>query len=1237
MTVRKAYPGLFSSGSMPAISVRFMFLLSFFTIITIKDPVFCQTLPEYDEISVYLEIPRMGGTEIDALIKDDQLFLPVTNLFDFLKIRNVPSTGLESITGFFINPGASYTISKSDNRIIYQDRVFELGGNDLVRTESNLYLKTPWFGKIFGLDCVFNFRSLSVTVKSKLELPLIREMRQEEMRRNISSLNGEVNADTVIGRTHPLFKFGMADWSVTASEEIKGRSDARLNLNLGAMVAGGEATAALYYSTSDPLSEKQQYYLWRYVNNDFAPLRQVLAGKIAANAISSLFNPVIGIQITNTPTTFRRSFGTYTLSDKTEPGWIVELYVNNVLVNYVKADASGFFTFEVPLVYGNSSVKLKFYGPWGEERTREQNISIPYNFLPKNTLEYTVSAGMVEDTLHSRFSRGVINYGLTRSITIGGGVEYLSSIASQPFMPFVTTSVRLTNSLLVSGEYTQGVRTKGTLSYRLPANIMLDLNYTLYDKEQKAIFYNYREERKATLSVPLRLGKLATFQRFSAYQIVLPTTTYTTGEWMISGSLFGISTNLSTYALLLHKVKPYLYSNLSMSFRLPGGFTLMPQVQYGYTENRVYSAKARIEKQLLKNAYLNLSYEKNFRNNYQMAEVGFRYDFSFAQTGLSVRQSDENTSFVQYARGSIINDRKTRYIGTDNRTNVGRGGITIVPFLDMNSNGRRDPGEPKAFGLNLHTNSGRVEISERDTTIRILGLEPYTNCFIQIDENSFENVAWRPEARSYSIAVDPNILKLVEIPVSIAGEASGNIFLEEGGEKKGLGRIKVNYFTAGYKPAGKALSEDDGYFSCFGLAPGDYLAMPDTSQLRKLGMKSEPESRKFKLTGKIEGDIVEGLDFVLRRVVIDTTRMIPAVAEKTAEPAVKSEEIAARPPEEPVKEAEQAVKPAEVREKVEVSKDTIYTIVHEVTEKVYTIDYDSWAIQIGAFKSKSLAERFRRMLERNLRKRVEITLAGDYYRVRILDLQSRKEVDENVVKLNKLGFKELWIIHLLASEQQRLLATRDDSLALIRRSYMEKPLPEFTPEMSIQVGAFRQESNAAGLKDKISRLIDKPVVIVPEDGYFKVRITGFSSPEEMMKMVPVLEMLGLRDIWVMPVTTPEQIPPERFSGIKQAEIRADSSVSISEKTKENLAERSAPEPTIALQVGIYHKESQALRAKKKIETKLNLPVDIVYQWDYYHVIVTGFFTREETYQYYPELAGIGFPGASIIMNYKKQK
>jgi len=1198
---------------MHSILIPFTCFFLVFLIISGYGKIFSQELPEYDEIPVFLQIPGVGGSELEALIKAEELYLPVIGLFDFLKIRNVPSAGLEDISGFFVNPDATYRIDRIKNQIIYQDRIFEIEPGDLIRTESNLYLKSSYFGKVFGLECKFSFRSLSVNITSKLELPLIREMKQEEMRHNIARLKGDLQADTNIGRTYPMFKFGMADWSATASQEINGVSDVRLTLGLGSMIGGGEATANLYYNSTEPFSEKQQYYLWRYVNNDFAPLRQIMAGKIMTNSISTLFNPVVGVQFTNTPTTYRRSFGTYTLNDKTEPGWIVELYVNNVLVDYVKADASGFFTFQIPLVYGNSLVKLKFFSPWGEERILQRNIIVPYNFLPEKILEYSVSGGIVEDTLKSRFSRANVNYGATRNLTIGGGVEYLSSVTSQPFMPYLNASLRITNNLLVSGEYAFGVRAKGILSFRLPSNMQFDLNYTWYDKDQKAIFYNYREERKASLSIPLKIGKLNTFQRFSLYQIVLPSSKYTTGEWLISGSLFGVNTNLTTYALFPEEEKPYVYSDLSFSFRLPAGFIFMPQVQYGYTEAKLFSAKARIEKHVLKNGFINLSYEQNFSNNLKLAEVGFRYDFSFAQTGASVRQYDEKTSFIQYARGSLINDRKTRYLGTDNRPNVGRGGISVVPFIDLNANGKKDPGEPKAYGLNLHSNGGRIEKSDRDTTIRILGLEPYTKCFIDLDPNSFENVSWRLQKQTYSVTVDPDIVKLIEIPINVAGEATGKVFLVKDGEKKGQGRITVNIYDSRHNIIAKTLTEDNGYYSHFGLVPGIYSAKIDTAQLAKLKMTSEPEIIPFAIEGSLDGDIVEGLDFVLSLIYPDTTEV-----------------------------------KAPFQEMPGIKKDTTYIIIHELTEEVYTITEDSWAIQIGAFKNIRNAQSLKRILEKKLGKNVLITIEGDFYRVRILDLPTRKEVDENVVKLNNLGFNELWIIKLLARQQQRLLISKEDSLARVRESLTVKETNLFTPETTIiQLGAFRRKSNAVALRDRISAGLNKQVIIVRENGYYKVRLAvspliDQSVLDAIKNLMSSFGRLGLKEFWLMPIKTPPffEMPERQPIIIPKSAVPPGSSVRVTEEKPVRLIETEKPpipEPGVALQVAIFHKESEALRAQRKIMSKLNLPVEIVKQWDYYHVIITGFYTREETYQYYPELAGLGYPGITLIPNYKRQK
>jgi hypothetical protein len=73
-----------------------------------------------------------------------------------------------------------------------------------------------------------------------------------------------------------------------------------------------------------------------------------------------------------------------------------------------------------------------------------------------------------------------------------------------------------------------------------------------------------------------------------------------------------------------------------------------------------------------------------------------------------------------------------------------------------------------------------------------------------------------------------------------------------------------------------------------------------------------------------------------------------------------------------------------------------------------------------------------------------------------------------------------------------------------------------------------------------------------------------------------------------------------------------------------IEETPPPEPIFILHAGSYYKLSQAEKAKRKIENRLKRPVEIVPEWDSFKVIIPGFYTREETYPYYPELAGLGF-------------
>lgn len=825
----------------------------------------------YDEILVFMNVQGVGNTQVAAAIRNETAYLSLTVIFDFLKIRNTVSESMDSISGFFISPQAGFTIDKKNSRIDYQGKKINLPPEAFIATPTSFYLRSDYFGQVFGLQCRFNFRSLSVVVSSEQELPIMREMRQEAMRNNLGKLNGNIKFDTIIGHNYSLFKLGMADWSVINTQDVQQKAvDTRLNLSLGGVVAGGETDVSLNYHNTLPFDERQQYYQWKLINNDNTALRQIVAGKVFMPSVSSIYAPIVGVQFTNAPSVYRRSFGTYTLNYYTEAGWIAELYVNNTLVNYSKADATGLATFQVPLVYGNSLVKIKFYSPWGEERTSEQNIQIPFNFLPLHEFEYTASAGIVEDSLHSRFSRVSANYGLTSRLTVGTGMEYLSSVITGKAMPFLNASYRVRSNLLLSGEYTYGVRTKFTGSYHLPSDLQIEANYTRYKQGQKAINNSFLEERKIVVSFPFRSKKFTVFSRLSAYQIILPVTKfsgspkYTTIEGLLSGVFFGVNTNMTTYALLTDQAKPYVYSNLSMAFRLPGKIIFTPQAQYEYNQQKFIALRAEMGKYINSHGYVNAFYENNYKSGFQNIGIGLRYDFSFALTGLSVTRGNHHTgNTVQSASGSILYDQGARHLAFSNRTNTGKGAVTVLPFLDLNGNGQYDYGEPKLKGVNINMNGGRLQYNKADSTMQVTDLEAYASYTLTITE-AFENVAWHIRNKVIKVAVDPNQFKVVEVPVTVYGEVAGTVLLQEDSVAKPIARVMVSIYRKDLTLAAQVLTEADGSFNVSGLMPGTYTAQINTPQLQQLHMKATPFALPFTISSNREGDFVDGLRFILQ-------------------------------------------------------------------------------------------------------------------------------------------------------------------------------------------------------------------------------------------------------------------------------------------------------------------------------------------------------------------------------------
>jgi len=953
-----------------------------------------------EEILVYFNMPRIGTVELPALIRDEEIYLSVTDVFSFLKIFNTSSSGFDTISGFVLNPQARFVIDRVNSKIEYNKVLYSVDKDHLIRTETNLFLKSNYFGEIFGLECVFNFRNLSVTLNTKIELPVIREMRLDQMRKNIRQLTGDTKADTVLLKTSPLFRFGMADWSIASNQIIGSGIDARLSLNIGSVFAGGEANASLNYNIGSKFNFREQTFLWRFADNNKKFLKQALVGNIPVEAVATMNAPLVGVQFSNSRTSFRQSYGTYTLSDVTEPGWMVELYVNNVLVDYKKADASGFFSFDVPLMYGNTSVKLQFYGPWGEERSMERNIVVPFNFLPVGELEYKVTAGIAEDSTLARYSKANVDYGITKFMTIGAGVEYLSSLDSGNFMPFARASVRLAPSLLVSGEYIHGVSTEGLVNFRLGKDIQFEGSYKLYSKGQTAVRTNYQEERKLSVTMPLKISSYTLFSRLALNQFVMPASKYTSAELLLSGSLFGINTNLTTNAVFSSTSNPDIFSNLAFAVRLPFSIQFNPQAQFNYTKGKFVSVRTALEKRLSQRGYVNFSFDHNFEQKSSSIELGFRYDFNFGKFGFSARRSNKQFSFTENASGSIIVDTKNKYIGTSNRANVGKGGITALAYLDENGNGKRDPGEKKAKGLQLRLNGGRIEYSEKDTLVRVFDLEPYANYLVSLTGTSFDNISWQLPYKNIAIVSDPNQFKLLEIPIVVMGEAAGMVYLKSGDSEEGQGRILVNYYRSDSTLVKSVMTEDDGYYTYMGLKPGKYFVKVDPEQMRKLNMKATPEYIDLTIQRTKEGEYIEGIDFVIeKRPAADTV-------------VVSNQDEMAR---------DEQQRQVQMQEQEQKQKDSVMQAAGKVSPAdiavsdtaALTLDSSMYSVQILALKKHigSLSHFIPLASAVPGIKIYEKPKFNGFYRYRAGIYETKGEAEEMVIKSRSLGWKDAFVVY----------------------------------------------------------------------------------------------------------------------------------------------------------------------------------------------------------------------------------
>lgn len=1040
---------------------------------------------DYDDISVLVVVDGYGSFYTNALYSaNGLLYVSVEDLFKYLKIPCVGGDKGESLSGFLGSETRNYVISYKTGTLKVNPKVTDIR-KGLIKQTGSLYLESSLFGPLMGVNLTFNFRSLSLKVKSDFELPAVKERRLEKMRSNIIKSSGEVISDTTLARKYHMFRFGMADWSVMSSQYWGSQTENRLGLGVGAELLKGEATVSLNYSDQYKFDNRLQQYLWRWVDDDNKIISQVQVGKITPQTISSLYYPVVGATISNVRSTIRKTMGEYIIKEVTQPDWLVELYINNALVDFTKADASGLFMFKVPMVYGYTTLTLKYYGPMGEERSENKVINIPYSFLPAGEFEYRLSGGILEDGKRTPFGRGETSLGVSRFLTLGMGVEYMASVANRPAIPFVTASFMPLSKLMIFGEYDHGTRLRGLLDYYPGANSILELEYNKYAKNQQAILYNYLEERKASFSLPLKVKNIAGFVRLGFKQNVYANLNYNMTELLFSAYYKQFNANLSSYSNWVSGKSAYMNSMLALSYRMRNGMTVRSSAQFSFSGQKILSYKTEVEKRFIHNGYVSVSFENNTALNSNSVNFSFKYDLSFAQTNASARISNREISTFQNIRGSLAFGDGKKHVHATESSNVGRGGITIIPFVDVNHNGKYDKSEPKAANLKVRINGGRFLDSEKDSIINIIGLEPFISYNLELDDKNFENLAWRISVKNYKVVIDPNQFKIIYIPVIPVGEVTGTVRLKTDSTLSGTTRILIDFYNKKGVRVAQSMTESDGYFDYLGLEPGEYTARIDSLQLSRLNYRSTPYEIPIKIKSSVDGDIIDGINLTLE---LNSATINPdtsgvkksvksnySVSEKIVYPSKDSDRI----------DTVRLITSNEPTVQLPVS-DTI------ISKETLTKKESHFYVQAGAFRSSEKADKMIKELSGIIEYPTGIVVEEGFYKVRIGYFKTRDEAE-----LCKQLLKKKEIISFTGQSFY---------FGYMKNQTLSKGA------FYVGIGSFSYKQNALQFIEKIKGTVPFTIGIIEEDGLFKVRFGYFITRTEATICKEKAEKAGIKAI-----------------------------------------------------------------------------------------------------------------------------
>lgn len=366
-------------------------------------PTYAQSLSEEGYYDLILEVKRNKRETLSSAIlgieKQGRYYLPLQELARIVRFQAHVDIDQETIDGFLFTEENTYSVDAKNHTFTIRGKTTDFSPEHILVLKQGLgigdiYATTELINQIWPLEIELDLLQQKLDIKTKRELPY--QMAKERQRKRSKRLNRieqrELNNPSIGGLTrienkYKIFSLPVLNISATSRWE-------KQNSGLGQSITIGGKNDLLnmqadyrFSFDKDPRQdfgfENARFLLERKTDADNdLPLGLNLfqLGDVRPKP-SRLIDGSLrgrGFLFSTEPQKQLRDFDQITVEGTAEPGWEVELYRGDELVDFQIVDDQGEYRFEnVSLNFNKTVIRTILYGPEGQikESEKEYNIS----------------------------------------------------------------------------------------------------------------------------------------------------------------------------------------------------------------------------------------------------------------------------------------------------------------------------------------------------------------------------------------------------------------------------------------------------------------------------------------------------------------------------------------------------------------------------------------------------------------------------------------------------------------------------------------------------------------------------------------------------------------------------------------------------------------------------------------------------------------------------------------------